>query len=95
MKKLIDIAFDLGRWDQVLENNIVYFDKNLIEYHDDVSYIMARMIFLWEELEKEKKKYMRKPKPIGFLRNHPRKTARVLRKDWDFNTDKLIRDLRG
>ena len=63
MEKLITIAIDLGALRVCLYaaiHNLHLIDNN------DIPRTLAAMIFLWEELEKEKKKYMRKRPYVYF-----------------------------
>ena len=63
MNKLINIAVELGKFELLIFCAV----HNLCNCTDEqIPYILANMIFLWSELEKEKKKYMSRPIPVVY-----------------------------
>jgi len=63
MKKLINTSVRLGEYNVLLSNAV--FNLSLLD-DDDIPLILANMIFLWSELEKERKKYMSRPIPVVY-----------------------------
>ena len=67
MKKLIETAMALGQWKEFLRT-----DYNIKVLDDDgISAMLEDIMLLWGELEKEEKKYMRKPGIAVSSPNYP------------------------